>query len=196
MKACHAILIVAVTLFFLSSPGRAEVYKYVDKRGTVHYTDDPDQLPEPQRSKVLRELEEQIKKESERHERLKKEGIDLPNERLPPPPSPRPPQNIRHPAADRLESRKASRKAWEARGAKARERVATLEKKCAELKTERDRSNTDRLTFSRPGAGQRYQKAQAAHQRCLKELESARDYLEVKLPEQARKSGVPPGWIR
>ena len=196
MKAQHAILIVAVTLFFLSAPGRAEVYKYVDKRGTVHYTDDPDQLPEPQRSKVLRELEEQIKKERERREKMKQQGIDVPDERLPPPPPPPPQENRPHPATDRLNQQQAAKGKWKAMGQQARDDVASLEKKCAELKTERDRNNQDRLTHSRPGANQRYQTVLAAYERCQEDLKKARRYLEVELPEQARKSGVPPGWIR
>ena len=104
--------------------------------------------------------------------------------------------NRPHPSTNRLQLRKASRKSWEERGKKAREQVAELEEKCAELKTERDRDKTDSLTFSRPGAGQRYQKSQAAYQKCHEDLKKARNYLEIELPEQARKAGIPPGWIR
>lgn len=196
MKTLYTFLIFGAALvILLQSPGRADVYKYVDKKGTVHYTDNPDKLPEPQRSKVLRELEEKIKKEQERRRRLKEQGLEVPDERLPPPPPPRL-DNRPHPATNRLDKRKAARKTWEERGKKARERVANLEEKCAELKTERDHNATDRLTFSRPGAGQRYKKSQAAYQNCQKELERARNHLDVELPEQARKAGVPPGWIR
>lgn len=193
MKTLLKFLFIGAALLILPhSPGRAEVYKYIDKKGNVHYTDNPDMLPEPQRSKVLKELEEQIKKEQER--RLKEPGIEGPHERLPS----RTHRVEKHPntATKRLKQRKASRKTWKQRGEKAREKVAELEKKCAELKTERDRSNTDRLTFSKPGAGQRYQKAQAAFQKCQQDLEKARTYLEDGLPEQARKAGIPPGWIR
>lgn len=184
----------AALVCLLHSPGRAEVYKYVDKKGTVHYTDDPDQLPEPQRSKVLQELEEKIKKEQERRRKLKEQGIKVPDERLPPPPPPRP--NRPHPATERLKQQKAKRKVWEERGQKARDQVAELEEKCAELKEERDRNKTDSLTFSRPGAGKRYQKSQAAYDNCQNDLKKARNYLNDVLPEQARRAGVPPGWIR
>jgi len=195
MKARFTLLVFGAALIILPpSPGRAEVYKYVDKKGTTHYTDDPDQLPEPQRSKVLQELEEKIKKEQERRRKLKEQGIEVPRERLPP--APRPVPSGPHPSAKRLESRKASKAAWEAKAEKARERVLKLEKKCAELETARDQSNRDRLTGARPGAGQRYHKALAVHRQCQRELENARKYLEVTLPEQARKAGVPPGWIR
>jgi hypothetical protein len=191
----HTFLIFGAALVvLLPSPGRAEVYKYVDKKGRVHYTDDPDMLPEPRRSKVLKELEEKIKKEQERRRKLKERGLEDPNERLPPPPKPVP--SGPHPSAGRLKKRKASQKAWEARADKARARVEKLEKKCAKLETARDLSNRDRLTGARPGAVQRYQKALADHQQCQKDLDEARNYLEVTLPEQARKSGVPPGWVR
>jgi hypothetical protein len=196
LKALFTFLLFLAALVVLpASPGQAEVYKYVDKKGTVHYTDDPDQLPEPQRSKVLRELEEKIRKEEEERRKRKEQGLEVPDERLPPPPR-QPVPSGPHPSSKRLESRKASKKAWEAKAEKARERVTELEKKCEELKTERDINNRDRLTAARPGAGQRYRRARAAYNKCQKDLEYARNYLEVTLPEQARKSGVPPGWIR
>lgn len=197
MRTTAAILTGAAALFFLlPAPARSQVYKWVDKQGRAHYTDDPDQLPEPQRTKVLNELEEKIKKERERREKLREQGIDVPDERLPPPPAPRPQEQRAHPATDRLNQRQAAKEKWSTMGKRARERVESLEEKCTELKAERDRNNQDRLTMSRPGAGQRYQKSQAAYQRCQENLRKARHYLEVELPEQARKSGIPPGWIR
>jgi hypothetical protein len=197
LKTHHAFPIVGVTLLFLSlSPARAEVYKWVDRKGTVHYTDDPDQLPEPRRSQVLRELEEKLQKERERRKQLRQQGIHVPTERLPPPPPPRPPVTRSHPAKDRLERRQKSREKWQALSQKARDRVTELEKKCEELRTKRDLNSRDRLTHARPGANQRYQKTLAAYERCQENLKKARRYLEVELPEQARKSGVPPGWVR
>jgi hypothetical protein len=193
----HAPLIAGMALFFLAlPPASAEVYKWVDKRGTVHYTDDPDQLPEPQRSKVLNELEEKLRKERERREMLRKRGIHVPDERLPPAPPPDPPRKRLHPATDRLNKRQADKKKWKSIGEQARERVASLENKCAELQAERDRTNQERLTMSRPGALQRYHKSLAAWEQCQDDLEKARNYLEVQLPEEARKNGIPPEWIR
>jgi hypothetical protein len=195
LKAVVAALIGSVLLFWAApEPARAEIYKWVDKKGRVHYTDNPDQLPEPQRSKVLRELEEKLRKERERREKLRKQGIEVPEERLPPPPPP--PDNRPHPATNRLEQRQADKKKWKALGKQARDQVALLENKCKELQNERDRDSRDSLTHARPGAGQRYQKSQAAYQRCQKDLEKARHYLEVQLPEEARRKGIPPGWIR
>jgi uncharacterized protein involved in exopolysaccharide biosynthesis len=182
-------------LFLAPTPAGSQVYKWVDKKGRVHYTDNPDQLPEPQRSRVLDELEKKIEKERKRREKLKEQGIDVP-ERLPPPPPPRAQKQGPHPATNRLKQRQAAKAKWSGMAERARERVASLEEKCAELKAERDRDNQDRLTMSRPGAGQRYQKSRTAYQDCQKNLEAARHYLEVELPEQARKNGVPPGWIR
>ncbi|RMD61781.1 DUF4124 domain-containing protein, partial [Candidatus Parcubacteria bacterium] len=33
-----------------------QVYRWVDKKGVVHFTDDPEKLPEPKRSEALRNL--------------------------------------------------------------------------------------------------------------------------------------------
>ncbi len=197
MKAASAIPVgVAALLLLAPIPAGSEVYKWVDKKGRVHYTDNPDQLPEPQRSQVLDELEKKIERERKRREKLRKQGIDLQNERLPPAPPPPPSKPGPHPAANRLKQRQKAKAKWSGMAKCARERVAALEDKCAELKTQHDRDNRDRLSMSRPGAAQRYQKSRAAYQRCRENLEKAHHYLEVELPEQARKNGVPPGWIR
>ena len=45
---------------------RAESYRWVDEDGVVHYTDDPYQLPEPQRSKVIEKLEKEGAAEKKR----------------------------------------------------------------------------------------------------------------------------------
>ncbi len=34
-------------LLFTAGPTRAEIYQWVDKNGTTHFTDNPDELPEP-----------------------------------------------------------------------------------------------------------------------------------------------------
>jgi hypothetical protein len=44
-------LIIAITVF-ISTQGLAQVYKWVDEKGTVHFTDDVTKIPENQRPKT------------------------------------------------------------------------------------------------------------------------------------------------
>ena len=52
------------------------------------------------------------------------------------------------------------------------------------------------LVFARPGAREASQKAGEELAGCRKQLEKARRYLRVGLPEKARQAGVPAGWLR
>jgi len=66
--------LVIILLCPLGELAFADTYKWVDKKGVVHFTDNPDELPEPQRSQVLRELErlEKNRKKSLPPKHLKK----------------------------------------------------------------------------------------------------------------------------
>ena len=46
------ITLVAICLFFLSSPVAAKIYKYTDKRGVIHITNDLMKVPKDQRDHV------------------------------------------------------------------------------------------------------------------------------------------------
>ncbi len=190
---------------------QAESYRWVDKDGVVHYTDDPYQLPEPQRSKVLEKLEKERAAEKKRSGG--RSGSDrsgptewyqpLPEgarqERLPADPgiddeaaAEEAAEAEADPAAD---DRQGAKQAWQKKAARARKRVADLESRCAEIERERDLLRRKALIFATPGARQKSITLDEKLEKCQAELRQARTYLEQKLPEQARQAGVPRRWV-
>lgn len=208
----------ATSFLILGTPPapRAEVYKWVDKNGVTHFTDDPDQLPEPMRSRALEKLRQEQEKEKKKRDSSRRRD-DLPNETLPPPPgktnttgsgpqdtlsntttpppSPSPPP-ARSPGAGSARARDKARKKWETRVEKARQRVEGLETRCKDLETKKDRSGRNALIYARPGDRKQANQSRKALEECRKQLDKARHHLNVELPEEARRAGVPPGWLR
>jgi hypothetical protein len=80
------VLILALALIFLGSIAHAEVFKWVDEKGGVHFTEDPATIPEKYRERVQSRpteedsmsIEERVrgkkKHEEEVREQLKKDG--------------------------------------------------------------------------------------------------------------------------
>jgi hypothetical protein len=181
----------------------SEVYQWTDKKGTVHFTDDPEQLPEPQRSKALRELyekQEQEKKERKSRPktptRLKKSPVSsYPNERLPPASKKKRPAPTKVVEPERT-SQKSEKEIWQEKADRARKEVQDLSEKCKRLETLRDQSSRNSLVYARPGDRQKHQQAIQDLEICQKDLKEAQDYLNKNLPEEARRAGIPPGWLR
>jgi hypothetical protein len=145
----------------LSGPGRAdETYRWVDKDGVVHFTDNPMELPEPQRSQVLRKLEAERARQKAAREANPGAYEPIPpearEERIPPQPPPQstPAPTPEPPPADPADAQteKPGREQWQARLKAARERVEELERLCVEITEQQQSANQQFLMFGRPGA--------------------------------------------
>jgi len=204
MRATIRLLLVGALL--APAGTRAESYKWVDEDGVVHFTDNPYDLPEPQRSKVLRELEKE--REAQKEKRSSEHPPLPPGARQERPP---PSRDVSpSPKAGSAEGRKANEESeaageqqpasqrdhWRNKIKTAREKAAGLEEKCKQLESERDQANRNALVFARPGARAKARQADAELARCREQLDKARHHLRIGLPEEARKAGVPPGWLR
>jgi hypothetical protein len=208
MRICALILATALAIAFgLPATSQATSYKYTDKDGLVHFTDNPYDLPEPQRSEVLRKLHKKEVPKSDpstgslppippgaRLERLptaggnNRSGADpldqiSPNDNL---------GNDSTPT--RLDE--SSKESWELKAQKARERVDGLEVRCKAHESKRDQSNRQALMFAKPGARGSSKTAAEQLDKCKQELKQARHWLDTELPAAARKAGVPPAWIK
>lgn len=203
--SCKGLLFFALVWGLLTtwpSAARAESYKYTDKNGVVHFTDDPYALPEPQRSKVLRRLEQ----ERAEQEKRRQQGLEKPpqvREKLP----------VGHIGANpkggkgRADPPKtgrtttdptsaSQREQWKTKMANARKRVNSLREECDKLRTTRNDNKRKSLIFATPGARAEANKAADSLTTCEQHLKEAKHKLEVDLPEEARRAGVPPGWLR
>jgi hypothetical protein len=89
--------VMGIIFFALQTrPALADTYQWVDKGGTVHLTDNPEELPEPYRSKALNELIEKRKHDQQKTPHTEPaDGFgalpDVSNERLPASPKEIPP---------------------------------------------------------------------------------------------------------
>ncbi|MBW1811131.1 MAG: DUF4124 domain-containing protein [Deltaproteobacteria bacterium] len=187
---------VFICLLFAAGLSRAEIYKWVDKDGTSHFTDDPYELPEPQRSNVLRKIREE---ESKKQEELRKAGkmpapVFKKKPRRYPQHDPIPPAP-KKPASGEAISNPSSKKFWRDKMQKARKLVADLEQKCKKHENDRDQNRRAGLIFAQPAARQKVQEASAALEKCKEKLKEAKHDLNIDLPEKARRKNIPPGWL-
>lgn len=75
--------LIVVALIFILSPAYAEIYKWIDDKGTTHFTEDPATIPEKYREKIkirlteedLMSIEERIE-EKGKSERAAKDRIE------------------------------------------------------------------------------------------------------------------------
>ncbi len=96
-------------------------------------------------------------------------------------------------------STKKTKEWWVSRKRKLEEKIASLKKKIQELQQKVNALSTNFLIEQRPIAQQRVksalEKAKGQLEAAKKELAEAEKALE-KLYEDARKAGIPPGWLR
>jgi hypothetical protein len=93
------------------------------------------------------------------------------------------------PAADAPEAEHETY--WQARGEKARERVAT-----AQAKLEAANADVSRMRRRNHPRGDPRAAIFASRDAARVELDEARHHLEVELPREAEQAGADPGWLR
>ena len=52
------LMTILFSLLFISQSSHAEIYKWVDEKGTVNFTEDPETIPEKYRDKATRRMTE------------------------------------------------------------------------------------------------------------------------------------------
>jgi hypothetical protein len=199
----------ALLLLALAPDASAQIYKYKKKDGSTVYTDNLSQLPEDRRTyynKLEQERERQRqeeiqklgKEEFERREK-EKELEALKNQEI------EATERARREAElnavlelirERQKNRDASQNTWQTKTAEAKKKVADL---LAEFNTtqEKYQSLATRANFSLlPGQQQEMIDLKAKVDQLEKDLDAAIEYLEFTLPEEARRAGIPPGWVR
>jgi hypothetical protein len=151
---------------------KSYLYQWTDDQGVVHITD-VGSIPQKYRDKAI------IMEQS----RSKEESVQ-------PGSSPRVPDE---------EGADADAKAeWQLRMTNARNRLADAEQRYADL----DQKRQEALgRWGGPASGQLSGPADAAQieeqmRAVQKEIDNARREIEIVIPDEARKAGVPPGWLR
>ena len=152
------------------------LYQWKDKQGNIHITDGLGNVPEQYRSKARRM--ETPKKDASEQEQREPGGQAAP-----------------YSPGDNTEAQKDF---WQRRMRDARARVADAERRLGELEKEKTDliANWGDAAYApdkdRRSVGQIEQEMGQVR----REISEARDQMENVIPEEARKQGVPPGWLR
>ncbi len=161
-----------------NTEGASHLYQWTDDSGVVHITDGLGNVPEQYRTKA-RTIEEKRKSESGQGQQSRTVTSE--------------------PAGPTNEEAEASQKAaWRNRIQEWQTRLAQAEDRYHEL----DQRRTELLmSWGGPAYGPIDNKVKAEQieqqmKEVQKQIDEARNMLDVVIPEEARKAGVPPGWLR
>lgn len=196
-------------VFFVPAAAQAQIYKYKAKDGSVVYTDKLSKLPKDRRAYYNRieAKEREARKEAERKfgkEEMERRDLERKRQAL---------ERAEMAAAERLRQRQAldeqlkrikkryaardqQKTMWVNRMATAKKKVQTLlaafEKEQTEYKRLAMKPNFTML----PGEAQKLEAARKKVAALESELDAAIAQVQRVIPEQARKAGIPPGWLR
>lgn len=153
-------------------------YQWTDDRGVVHITDELGKVPQKYRGQATQlEVPKQEKAAEGR------QGQQPPSV----------------PAySDALQQDEAKKAHWQQRMKYARQQLADAEQRYRQLEQQHKEALE---SAGSPATGRRQGRVDAERieremVRAQQEIDDARNRIEVGLPDEARKAGVPPGWLR
>ncbi len=156
---------------------KSYIYEWTDAKGNVHITDDLGEVPERYRAKAR--------------------AVEMPKGREVRPQQ-QPEQVAPAPETDTQARDAAMKAAWQTRLRDWKKRLANAQKRYREL----DKKRLDALG-QWGGAASGHLEGRAEAERISKEMENvqkeideAKDMVETVIPEEARRAGIPPGWLR
>lgn len=162
-------------------PQKRELYQWKDDRGTVHITDDAGKIPVKYRSKAEKiESVESAEPALPAQERGRSGGAA--------------PQTPIDEGEDDLQ-----RILWLERLKEWRDRLADAEKRLQDLEQKREealRRWGGSAASGRLEGGVEADQIEQEMKKVQQEIDEARNQIEVVIPGEARKAGVPPGWLR
>jgi len=153
------------------------IYQWTDDKGVLHITDGLGKVPEQYRDKATKL--EQPQEEQGRP--------GLPKGRVPP--------YRGFSDADAIEE--DNKVEWQQRMKEARSQLADVEKRYQELEAKRlEALGKGGIATGHREGPMEAERIEQEMQALKSELDAAREQVEVVIPEEARKAGVPPGWLR
>jgi DNA repair exonuclease SbcCD ATPase subunit len=153
------------------------LYQWTDDKGVVHITDDRDKVPKAYRDKALK-LTQSKTEDEDQGQQVQQKSVA--------------PAGVESEGAD-----SADKAAWQQRMRNAKQRLANAETQYQVLT---QRRNELLQSWGGPVSGRIDTRAEADRveqemRDVQKEVDAARQELE-DIPDQARKAGIPPGWLR
>jgi len=154
------------------------LYQWTDDKGNVHVTDNLGNVPERYRSKA-RKLEKATGNEGYSEQKM---------------------QEVSGSSASQVQEGMDDEKKteWQQRMKEARQRLADAEKRYRELDQKRNEllGAWGGVASGRLDDRMQAQQLEQEMQQVQQEIEKAQNEVQNVIPEQARKAGVPPGWLR
>jgi hypothetical protein len=153
------------------------LYEWTDSKGGVHITDQPGTVPERYRSTV-RQVESPPAEE--------KESVEQP--RIPPDVG----------TSDNAENEADLKETWQQRMREAKRHLADLEQQYRELDQKRNEAlgRWGGVASGRLEGREEAERISREMKHIKQEISDARNQIEVEIPDEARKAGIPPGWLR
>ncbi len=158
------------------------VYEWTDDKGVVHLTDDPGQVPQKYRGSSLKK----------RAEPRKEEGAEKPQEktvRSAPKTTVTSDQDLEE--RRRMDEWRQRYLEWKDKLRQAEQRYQSLQQRRTDLL-----APWGSLSLAPPPTVAEFVQVEQALKDTQAEIDEARHMVEVVLPDEARKAGVPPGWLR
>ncbi len=155
---------------------KSYLYQWVDDRGVVHVTDDLGTVPQQYRSKALKVEESTPGREPE--QRQKVTGSD-------------------GAGSDEILEQE-QKEEWQQRLKQARKRLADAQRRYQELNEKRNAAMARWAGGASGNIGLKLEadRIEQEMKTVQQEIADAKNELENVIPEEARKAGVPPGWLR
>jgi hypothetical protein len=157
---------------------KSYLYQWTDEKGVISITDDLDKVPKVYRDKALKLTQPKTEDVDQKQQVQKQSG---------------------YPSGSGSEAADASGKAvWQQRMRGARQRLEAAEKRYHELD---QRRNELLQSWGGPASGRLDTRTDADRieqemKGVQSQIDAARNELDVVIPEEARKAGIPPGWLR
>ncbi|MGA2518119.1 MAG: DUF4124 domain-containing protein [Thermodesulfobacteriota bacterium] len=173
------ILSIFLSIFLVSQLSFAEIYKWVDEKGAVHFTDDMTQVPEKYRPKT-----EEIGPSGADKEGTKGEGQVTPKGKE------ETHQDQLGRGQDYWKGRVGE---WRRKLGEQQDRLETLRTKYNELT---ERVNDSKSSSERGNLRKERDQVKSEMDQCRSQIEEAKDMLEKKIPEEGELYKAKPEWVK
>ncbi len=159
------------------------LFYWVDKKGTVHATQNIDEVPEPFNAMYrarLKELEEEKKKQKA----------------APAQPEPRPQTQATAPPQPSIVDKELARqKLWRGEVSRWRTELRVATEDLNRVQTELDQAGMNPLLRTTPQVQAQIGALEEQRDRAVRRVEIARKMLAEELPARAKRESVPPRWL-
>ncbi len=154
------------------------LYQWTDDKGIVHITDSLGTVPKQYRDKAIK-LKQPKKEDTDQGQQVQQESTS--------------PSGAESDSADALGKRE-----WQQRMREAKQRLDSAEKRYHELD---QRRNELLRSWGGPASGRlvdstEVEKIEQEMKDVQIQIDEARNNIDAVIPEEARKKGIPPGWLR